>query len=85
MAPSLHVITHVDELPGRWPDASFLAPFHQADEALSIAQSIVPQVTAILAHPAASRDVLSELFHPDGFWRDLVALSWSFRTFQSIE
>ena len=84
MAPPLDAITHVDQLPGRWPDPSLLACCH-ADEALSIAQSIVPQVTAILAHPASSRDVLLNLFHPDGFWRELICLSWSFRTFQTIE
>ena len=84
MAPTLDVLTHVDQLPGKWPDASLLTPFH-ANEALSVAQSIVPQVTAILAHSAGSRDVLSELFHPDGFWRDLSALTWNFRSFQTVE
>lgn len=84
MAPPLDAITHVDQLPGRWPDPSLLASCH-AEEALSIVQSIVPQVTAILAHPATSRDVLPQLFHPDGFFRDLSALTWSFRSFQTVE
>lgn len=84
MTHSLDAITHVNQLPGRWSDPSLLAPLHP-EEALSVAQSIAPQVIAILAHPAASRDVLSELFHPDGFWRDLISLSWTFRSIHGVE
>ncbi|KAJ7623749.1 hypothetical protein FB45DRAFT_926639 [Roridomyces roridus] len=73
MAP----ITHVNDLPGSWISADLLSPITN-DEGLDVAKSVAPRVSQLLSGSPA---VLDSLFHPDGFWRDLVALSWSLRTF----
>ncbi|KAJ7194736.1 hypothetical protein GGX14DRAFT_678380 [Mycena pura] len=71
-------ISNISQLPGAFPALDSLSPFRD-DEALSVAQSIVPPISALLFEP--SKSALEALLHRDAFWRDHVALSWSLRTF----
>ncbi|KAJ7067347.1 hypothetical protein C8F01DRAFT_1342249 [Mycena amicta] len=71
-------IAHIRDLPGAFPPPDTLSAFSDA-EALDVAQAIAPKISAFLADPKG--EAIDELFHPDAFWRDHVALSWSLRTF----
>ncbi|KAF7307519.1 hypothetical protein MIND_00546500 [Mycena indigotica] len=71
-------ITNIDQLPGSFPDPSSLSVFTD-DEAVSIARTVAPQIVALLTSP--EKDDFAQLFLAGAFWRDLVALSWTLRTF----
>ena len=77
-------ITHVDQLPGGWPDPDLLKPFN-ANETIEVAKSIIPAVRQLLSDASETSAIVEELFHPDGFWRDAVSLSWSLRTLHSAK
>lgn len=69
------------ELPGRWPTKGEWEPI-QADEADALTKTLYPRIVKLLKGDEAE---LKDLYHPGGFWRDLVCLTWTFRTFQSKE
>ncbi|KAJ7492073.1 hypothetical protein FB451DRAFT_1501505 [Mycena latifolia] len=71
-------ISHISELPGSFPSLDLLSPFRD-NEALDVAKSIAPAISALLSEPTKS--AVEVLFHVDAFWRDQVSLSWSLRTF----
>ncbi|KAJ7045048.1 hypothetical protein C8F04DRAFT_1249492 [Mycena alexandri] len=74
----LDAISHVRQLPGSFPSPDLLREFNDT-EALDVAKSVAPAISALLS--GSIECSLEVLFHPDAFWRDHVALSWSLRTF----
>lgn len=75
----LEAIEDVSALAGGFPAAAECKPF-EADKVQEIAQNLVPSIQKILTGDAQELDAL---YAEDGFWRDQVALAWTFRTFQS--
>lgn len=73
-------IEHVNELPGGWLVEEWL-PI-QEEEAQSLSKTLWPRVANILKGDKAE---LESLMHPKGYWRDMVSLSWTFRTFHEKE
>ncbi|KAF7302460.1 hypothetical protein HMN09_00880100 [Mycena chlorophos] len=73
--------TNISDLPGAFPAPETLSAFADS-EALDVAKAIEPQLTKLLVDPRNAK--LETIFHPDAFWRDLVALSWSLRTFHPL-
>ncbi|KAK7063707.1 hypothetical protein R3P38DRAFT_2819876 [Favolaschia claudopus] len=71
----------ISQLPGGFVSPELTTAFAEG-EAVDVAKSIAPAVLELFSHP--SKETLSSLFHPDGFWRDHVALSWSLRTFHPL-
>ncbi|KAF7337740.1 hypothetical protein MSAN_02247600 [Mycena sanguinolenta] len=71
-------ISNISELPGNFVSLELTTIFEET-EALDVAKAIAPAISELLSHP--SKHSIDTLFHPDAFWRDHVALSWSLRTF----
>lgn len=76
-AQELAAIEDITALSGGFPAPEQCLPFSQ-DEAESLAKHLLPSFERILKGDEAT---LSDLYYDDGFWRDQVALSWTFRTF----
>lgn len=72
----LEGIKNVRDLPGDWLVDEWKT--FEESEGRKLAQGLYPKLVKILHGDEAE---LSALIHPQGFWRDLVALSWTFRTF----
>jgi len=77
----LEAVGNVLELPGDWPSGDLCKPFEQS-EGQALAKQLVPQLEKILHGDKAA---LEALYWYDGFWRDQVALTWTFRTFHQKE
>ncbi|KAJ7757550.1 hypothetical protein B0H16DRAFT_1537038 [Mycena metata] len=76
---TLHAaISHVRQLRGSFPSPDLLCAFTDT-EALDVAKSVAPAISALLS--GSTECSVEALFHPDAFWRDHIALSWSLRTF----
>lgn len=82
MADLITEIDSVAKLPGGWLQADLLKPIDES-EASDVASEITPKVVKLLSEPSAFAEVVAELFHPQGFWRDQVGLTWSLRTFHT--
>ncbi|KAF7302875.1 hypothetical protein MKEN_01249700 [Mycena kentingensis (nom. inval.)] len=76
----MSAIASVEELPGGYPSPASLLPF-TSEEALGIAQRLASKVVKLLVAP--TKELFDELFRPDAFWRDQVALTWTLRTFHT--
>jgi hypothetical protein len=74
----LEAVGNVIELPGNWPSADLCKPFEES-EGQDVAKQLMPQLEKILLH--GDKAAFEALYWDDGFWRDQVALSWTFRTF----
>ncbi|KAJ6520400.1 hypothetical protein C8R45DRAFT_955016 [Mycena sanguinolenta] len=74
----VQAISNMSELPGTFVSPELTTIFDET-EALDVAKAIAPAIRELLCHP--SKCSIDMLFHPDAFWRDHVALSWSLRTF----
>ncbi|KAF7337737.1 hypothetical protein MSAN_02247300 [Mycena sanguinolenta] len=74
----VQAISNISELPGTFVSLELTTIFEET-EALDVAKAIAPAISELLFHP--SKRSIDTLFHPDAFWRDHVALSWSLRTF----
>lgn len=84
IAPSqpaeLEGIKDVRDLPGDWLVNEWST--FEASEAQSLAETLQPWIAKLLQGDEAEFDAL---VHEKGFWRDLVCLSWTFRTFHGKE
>jgi hypothetical protein len=78
--PELEGIKNVRDLPGDWLVNEW-ATFDPS-EAQSLADSLHPRIVKLLRGDEAE---FQALIDENGFWRDIVALSWSFRTFHGKE
>ena len=76
----LEAIDDVNALPGGFPSPDLLKPFLEA-EVQEIARSFVPSITKILQD--CDEEELEKLYYADGFFRDQVSLTWTFRTFHT--
>lgn len=76
----------VSKLPGGWLKSELLTALDDKEGA-QIADEIAPLVLDLLTSTSQARatELLGQLLHPDSFWRDLVALTWSIRTFHGAE
>jgi hypothetical protein len=77
LVPELEAIDDVRCLPGGFPEPEQCLPFDK-DEINQIAEEFASSAQKILAGDV---EELKKLYYDDGFWRDQVSLSWTFRTF----
>jgi len=68
------------ELSGTWPVTEWTDI--EISEAQTLTDSLYPRLIKILN---GDQQEFEGLIHPGAFWRDLVCLTWTFRTFQSKE
>lgn len=50
---------------------------------LAVAQQWLSNLEAALSSPSITSEQVENLFHPDSYWRDHIALQWDFRTIYS--
>jgi len=76
----------VSKLPGGWLKPELLTTIKD-EEGAQIAEQVAPLVLDLLTSTSQARasELLGGLLHADSFWRDLVALTWSIRTFHGAE
>lgn len=73
-------IRDVRDLPGGYLVDDW-KPFEESEVA-ELADALHPRVVRVLQGDKAE---LASLMHPQGFWRDIICLSWTFRTFYAKE
>lgn len=76
----LEAIKNVRDLPGDWLVDEWKT--FDESEAQSLAESLHPKIVKLLQGDEAE---FQASIAEKGFWRDLVALSWTFRTFHGKE
>lgn len=79
-------LDNVNKLQGGWPEPASLDVIGEA-EGSAIADELESPIKQLLSSTDASQiaSAITTLFHREGFWRDLVALTWSIRTFYTAE
>lgn len=78
MSCEVDAIKSVRDLPGGWKHEEWKAI--EDDEAKTLAESLHPKIVNILKGDKAE---LENLVDANGYWRDMVCLSWTFRTFHT--
>lgn len=76
----LESIKDVRDLPGNWLVDEW-STFDES-EAQSLAESLYPRIVKLLK---GDESEFQSLVEPKGFWRDLICLSWTYRTFHGKE
>lgn len=75
-------INHVDELSGGWPDKSILRSFVDQSDAEAAAEQI-GKILPSLFNATTAINAIKRHYQQGGFWRDLLALTGTLRTFHS--
>lgn len=77
-------VENIEELEGDYPAPSTLLGI-EPSEALAVARDVLPVFARILCEPSATAQLVSQHWHPEGFWRDYLGFTWTMRTFHRVD